>query len=96
MNKPLEWYLALSAAIGYVWMQHKEKTWHARVLIASISGGIGSSLAPDFATMTGRSEFLWVLLLTAFGYILLDLIGSLLLDRKFVKDILGKRLGGGQ
>lgn len=96
MNKPLEWYIALLAAIGYVWLQHKEKPWYARVMIASVSGGIGASLAPEFAEVTGRSEFLGVLLLTAFGYIVLDLIGAILMDRKLIKDIFKSRVGGGQ
>jgi hypothetical protein len=96
MHKPLEWWLALIAAVGYVWTQHKEKPWHARVLIASISGGIGASLAPEFAEVTGRSEFMGVLLITAFGYIILDLIGALLMDRKLLKDIVKSRIGGGR
>lgn len=96
MNKPVEWYIALAAAMGYVWLQHKEKPWYARVAIASVSGGIGYSLAPEFAEVTGRSEFLGVLLVTAFGYVVLDVIGAILMDRKLLKDVLKSRLGGGQ
>lgn len=94
LNKPLEYYIAVCAAMGYVAMQHKDKPWWSRTAIAAISGGIGYALAADFAHWTGRSEVLGAFLLTAFSYVVLDLTAAMLADRGLIRDILRQRFGG--
>ena len=96
MQKPLEYYVAVASAMIFVVFQHKDKPWLARVVIAGMSGGIGYALAKDFALWTGRSEVLGAFLLTAFGYVALDLAASLFTDRKLFRDAIAKRLGGTQ
>lgn len=93
-NKPFEYYVAVISAAVFVALQHKDKPWWSRVAIAAVSGGIGYALAGEFAAWTGRSEVLGAFLLTAFGYVALDLAASLLADRKLVREIILKRLGG--
>ena len=94
MGKPYEFWIALVAGVLLVIERHKEKTMFARVLIASISGGIGYSMAPEAALWTGRSETLAVMLLTAFGYLAMDILTGIIADREFVKQIILQKLGG--
>ncbi len=94
MQKPFEYYVAVLSAMIFVAVQHKDKPWLARVVIAGMSGGIGYALAKDFAAWTGRSEVLGAFLLTAFGYIVLDIVAAMLADRKLIREAIVKRLGG--
>jgi hypothetical protein len=96
MQRPFEYYVAVVSAMIFVAVQHKDKHWLARVLIAGMSGGLGYSLAKDFALWTGRSEVLGAFLLTAFGYIVLDVVAAVLADRKLIREAIIKRLGGSQ
>jgi hypothetical protein len=93
-EKPFEYYIAVLSAMAFVALQHKDKPWWSRVVIAGLSGGSGYALAADFAHWTGRSEVLGAFLLTAFGYVALDLGVSLVADRKMITEIITKRLGG--
>ena len=96
MSKPFEYWIALIAAMLFVVMQHKEKPWYSRTAIAAVSGGVGFSQAPELASYLGRSELLTVMILTAFGYLLLDAIGALIADRDWLKTVIKTRLGGGK
>lgn len=93
-SKPTEYFVAVGSAMVFVVLQHKDKPFLARVAIAAVSGGVGYALAADFALWTGRSEVLGAFLLTAFGFAALDLASSLLADRKFLKSLISKRMGG--
>lgn len=94
MNKPLEYWIALVVGVLIVIERHREKSLLSRVGIASISGGFGYSLAPEAAAWSGRSETLAVMILTAFGYAVIDLTFALIADRKLLRDIIRRRLGG--
>lgn len=96
MSKPIEFWIALVVGVLIVIERHREKSAVARAVIAAISGGIGYSMAPEFAAWTGRSETLAVMVLTAFGYLLLDLGAALIADRSLIKDVIRRRLGGGK
>ncbi|MDI3335853.1 hypothetical protein QKW60_05510 [Defluviimonas aestuarii] len=96
MSKPLEFWIALSVGVLIVIERHREKSAIARAIIAAISGGIGYSLAPEAAALTGRSETMAVMILTAFGYLLLDLGAALIADRELIRDVIKRRLGGGK
>lgn len=93
-QKPLEYYVAVASAMIFVALQHKDKPWWARTATAAVSGGVGYALAGEFAAWTGRSEVLGAFLLTAFGYAALDLVVSVLADRKLVRAIIVKQFGG--
>lgn len=92
--RPFEHYLALLSAMIFVVLQHKEKPMLSRLVIAGVSGGMGSALATDAAELTGRSEIIAVVVITAFSYLVLDAVGALISDREAIKEILVRRLGG--
>lgn len=94
MNKPIEYYIALAGAVLFVVMQHKEKPIAARGMIAGISGAFGYSLAHPISVLAGVPEILVMTALTAFGYVVMDTIGALLLDRKFFIELVKAKLGG--
>lgn len=94
MNKPLEYYIALAGAVLFVIMQHKEKPLLARGAIAGISGAFGFSLAPSFSHYFATPEILVMTALTAFGYVVMDTFGAILLDRQFILEIIKAKIGG--
>lgn len=94
MTKPLEYYLALLAGIAFVFMQHREKPWPARVIISGISGAIGYSVAPEIASYFGRCEMLAVLICSALSYAVLDTAFGIVKDRATISEIVRARLGG--
>lgn len=96
MDKPLEYWVALATGAAIVIERHKGKPWLSRILLAGISAGIGSTVAPELAQWTGRSETIALMLSTAFGYLVLDVALSLVADREFLKDLIRARIGSGK
>lgn len=96
MDKPLEYWVALLTGAAIVIERHKGKPWISRILLAGISAGIGSTVAPELAQWTGRSETIALMLSTAFGYLVLDVALSLVADREFLKDLIRARYGSGK
>lgn len=94
MTKPMEYYIALAAGMGFVVLQHKGKRAIIRTAIAGISGGFGYAMAPDIALYLERSETLTVALTTAFVYIVFDTAGSIIADRDAIMGALKARMGG--
>lgn len=93
--KSTEHWMALIAAMVFVAMQHKEKPWLARIVIAGVSGALGYSLSPEVAqkiTMLGPLG--WTIVVTAFGYAALDVILSLISDRDAIRAAAMRWLGG--
>lgn len=94
MQKPVEYWIALAVGVLIVIERHREKSLLSRTFIAAISGGFGYSLAPDVAAWANRSETLAVMILTAFGYAIIDLTFALIADRALLRDIIRRRMGG--
>lgn len=94
MQKPVEYWIALAVGVLIVIERHREKSLLSRTVIAAISGGFGYSLAPDVAAWANRSETLAVMILTAFGYAIIDLTFALIADRALLRDIIRRRMGG--
>ena len=92
--KPFEFWVALAAGVLIVIERHKEKSILSRAVIAAISAGIGYALAPDLASISGRSEVLAVMVLTTFGYLAIEIATGLFQDRDLIRDIVKTRLGG--
>lgn len=95
MDKPFTYWVALITAMALVFERHKGKSAISRLLIMSISAGIGHSLAPDVAAYLQRSETMAVMILTPLGYALATTMMALVSDRQWIKDVLTARLGGG-
>ena len=93
-NKTTEFWFALVAGIVFVLMHHREKPLIARVGIAGVSGAMGFALAGEASVWTGRSETLAAMVITAFGYLALDLGAAIFADRETIKAIIMRRLGG--
>ncbi|WP_320178134.1 hypothetical protein [Roseovarius pacificus] len=86
--KTADHYIALAAAMIFVALQHREKPWLARTLIAGASGGIGYSLAPEVAQLAHwMGERMAMVMVTAFGYAALDVMLALLSDRDSIKEL---------
>ena len=94
--KTIDHYIALAAAMIFVALQHREKPYLARILIAGASGGIGYSLAPEVAQIASwLGERMAMVMVTAFGYAALDVALALFSDKDTIKEIVSRRLGGG-
>ncbi|NNW55498.1 MULTISPECIES: hypothetical protein [unclassified Roseobacter] len=94
LDKPWEFWVALIAAAAYVYERGHEKKITSRILLVISSTGLGASLSEDLAEWSGHSEILAVVVITTTGYLVLDVITSLIRDREFVKELIRKRLGG--
>ena len=92
MQKPLEFWVALATGVLIVMLRNHERNFITRSMLGGISAGIGFSLTPDIAAMTGRSETLVVIVLSVFGYMAIDVATGLIQDRDFLKEIIRKRL----
>jgi hypothetical protein len=93
--KPVEHYIALVAAMVFVAMQHKEKSWAARILISGASGGLGYSWAPELARMTKwLGEIGAMVVVTGLFYAILDTALALIADRDAIKRLARSRIGG--
>lgn len=93
MKSP-EYWVALISGILFVMTKNANKPLLARIFEAGVSGGVGFSQAEYVASITGRSEVLAAFLLSAFGYFVLDVTASLVMDREYVKDLIKQKLGG--
>lgn len=87
--------MALAAGVLYVYRKSPHPSRFSRMVEASISGMIGYSVGDSAAEWAGVNEALSFLLITAVGYLALDVLTSIVADRRMLRDIIIKRLGGG-
>ena len=90
-----EVWIAILAGTLYVYRKSENPSRFTRVLEAGISGMLGYSVGPDAADWAGVNDAIAVLLSSSVGYLLLDVISSVVADRAVLKEIIVKRLGGG-
>ena len=93
MNKPLEFWIALVAGVGFVALRNKKEPLLTRTSVAAISGGLGFSLTPDIAIYTGVPEIPIVLLLTSVGYIALEILVAIVSDKDLMIDAIKSKIG---
>lgn len=89
-----EVWVAMVAGALYVYRKSTHASRASRVFEAGISGMLGYSLGPDVAQWAGVNEAIAVVLLSSLGYLCLDVLTSLVADRKVLRSIIIKRLGG--
>lgn len=89
----VEFMVAIVIGVLIVIMQHREKPWLTRVVIAGCSGGIGLLISPEFETSWPLAT---AVLVTAFSYAILDIGFGLLSDRALVVEFAKKYIGGGK
>lgn len=94
MDRPPEFWVGVCAAALYVFRKSESKNFWMRLMEAGISGGLGFSLAPSAARWAGGSETIAAVLITALGYLCLDVLTSIVADRAAIREIIMRRLGG--
>lgn len=91
--RPLEFYVAIIAASLFVYEGNKNKPFLSRFFVTISSAGFGFSLAPEVSDFIGGPLTLTGLLITALGFLTLEIAAAVISDRQFVKEIITKRLG---
>lgn len=91
-----EVWIALIAGTLYVYRKSENPSRITRVIEAGISGMLGYSVGPDAATWAGVNDALAVVLISSLGYLMLDVLTSVVADRAVLKEVIIKRLGGGK
>ena len=94
ITKPVEFYLSIVAAAIYVWESNTERPVVSRFLITISSALLGLSLAPTLSDYVGFPEIISAVLVTAVGFLVLEIAAALIKDREYVKEIIKRRLGG--
>lgn len=93
MKTSAEFIIALIAASIFVFESNKEKTLVTRFTVTIVSAAMGFSLAPDLSVYVGGSLVITGLLVTAFGFLFLEMASALLSDIPFIKEVIKKRFG---
>lgn len=91
-----EVWIAIAAGTLYVYRKSENPKRITSVIEAGISGMLGYAVGPDASKWVGVNDALGVLLVTALGYLALDVITSVVADRAVFKEIIIRRLGGGK
>lgn len=89
-----EVWAAIGAGTLYVYRKSAHPSRVSRAIEAGISGMLAYSIGPDVAAWAGVNEAISVVLVSSLGYLTLDVLTSLVADRKIVKEIVIKFLGG--
>ena len=95
IEKPIEWWAAMVAAAGFVFLKNRHPSPVYGAIVAAISAALGLSLAGDISAWVGWPENLVMVLIVALGYFTLDTGIALFQDRDLVRDIIRRRRGGG-
>lgn len=90
-TKPVEFWVALIGAAIYVYLSSKETGHVHRWFMVASSAMLGFSLSGDFSLFTGLGETFSGVLVTVFGYVLIDMTTALLKDRTFLKQLIVER-----
>jgi hypothetical protein len=90
--RPLEFYIAVLAAAVFVFESNKDKPFWSRFMITISSAGFGFSLAPEVSMYVSVPLTITGLLITALGFLVLEVSVALISDRQFVKEAIIKRL----
>lgn len=91
-----EVWIALVAGTLYVYRKSENTSKFTRVIEAGISGMLGYSVGPDAASWAGINDAIAVVMISSLGYLMLDVLTSVVADRAVIRDIIVRRLGGGK
>ena len=94
-HRPSEVWAAMVVGAAYVFQKSAQKTLAGRAIEAGVSGGLGYAVGSDAAAWAGINGALAAVLVTALGYLTLDVLTSLVSERATVKEIILRLLGGG-
>lgn len=89
-----EVWAGIAAGMLYVYLKSPHPAWHTRTIEAVISGLIAYSCSDWASERVGVPLPVAAGLLAACGYVILDVVRSIIADRQILKDIIVKRIGG--
>lgn len=89
-----EVWIAIAAGTLYVYRKSENPSRVTRVIEAGISCMLGYAVGPDAASWAGINPAIAHLLISSLGYLMLDVLTSVVADRAILKSIIVKRLGG--
>lgn len=89
----IQFSIAILAAALYVFETNKDKTMFSRVVITVSSAGLGYSITPELSAHIGGMKILVGILVTALGFLALEVSGAIVRDREFIKEALLRKLG---
>lgn len=82
----IEEFVAWVAAMVFVLLQHRDKPWRVRVLIAGVSGAFGFSLYAGFVGIhPWVGSALAIGVVTALSYAILDTASALISDKAGIR-----------
>lgn len=89
-----EVWAGIVAGMMYVYVKSPHPSWAVRLFETIISGLIAYATSDWAAERVGVPLPVAAALLAACGYLILDVVRSIIADRAILKDIIVKRLGG--
>lgn len=89
----IQFYVAIVAAAMYVFETNKDKPISSRFFITLSSAGFGFSVSPELSHYIFGSLVLTGVLITALGFLFLELSSSIVSDTGLAKNIIKKRWG---
>jgi len=92
MDTPMKFIVAIIASAIFVYESNKSKPFWSRLLITVSSAGFGFSVAPDFTQYIGGSLTLTGILVTALGFLILEVTAAIVSDVGFIKKLIEKRV----
>lgn len=90
--RPVEFYIAILAAAAFVFESNKDKPFMSRFIITISSAGFGFSVAPELSQYIGGSLTFTGILVTALGFLVLEVTAAIIADTAFIKNIIAKKL----
>lgn len=95
--KPLEYWAVLLGMVIYVGMKNADTdSLRKRIGKTGASALLAIGFAPELAVYTRNSETIAAAVIMSLGLILLDAATALIMDREFIKEMVRKKLGGGE
>lgn len=92
LGKPFEFWIGLLGAALYVFERHRDIPLLRRTMLVATSALLGVALAPDLAALSGYGEAVCVVAITTTGYVALDFVHALIVDRKLLMEFLAGRV----
>ena len=96
MMDNVKFYIAIIASAIFVYESNKDKTFLSRFFITVSSAGLGFSVAPELSSYVGGSLTLTGILITALGFLVLEVLFAIISDVTFIKKLISKKVGGGE
>lgn len=96
-EKPIELWMTIIGLAIYVGMRDAETESISRRIGKTLASGfLALGVSPSIAEWAGFSEIIASVMVMTCGLLALDVLTGIVADREFMKQIVKRRLGGGQ